>query len=86
MLTAILFMIVCVGLTMYFWGWLAGVLVAFGNKQYIFGVLSFIFNPITLVYCFSNWDKGSYAGKLMLGGVVMSLFGGISLLLKVGAL
>ncbi len=69
-----------IGGTMFFVGSLISALTAIGNKQYLFGFLSVIFLPTSLVYCAFNWDKASYPGKLVYSGAVLLFISGCILI------
>lgn len=67
-----------VGIALLFVGILMAVLIALGNKQYIYGVAIFLFFPVGYFWCLKNRPQANYAATLLLsGGVLFALFFGL---------
>ncbi len=60
-----------IGLALIFVGGLMALLVALGNKQYVFGVLMFLFFPVAYVFAFVEKEKMRYASNLLWGGLLL---------------
>lgn len=59
------------GIALLFVGVLSTVLIALGNKHYVYAGLSFVFFPMAYVYCFTHARHSQYAWRLLLGGSVL---------------
>jgi hypothetical protein len=71
-----------IGLMLFVIGAIFTVVVALGNKQYLFGWSVFLFLPLSLVYCAMHWDKASYSGKMVYWGA--GLLSITAIVLKIG--
>ena len=66
------------GLGLIFVGTLTAVLIALGNKHYVFGVLTLVFFPIALIYGYLHRENMAYAMKLLIPGLLLfGLFAGL---------
>jgi len=61
------------GLALLFVGTLMAILVALGNKHFVYGVLIFVFFPVAFIYAIRYRDKSDYAGKLLGLGLILIL-------------
>ena len=73
--------VVGIGITLFFVGSLIAVLTALGNKQYVFGIATLLFFPLSLIYCALNWSKAAYPGKMVYGGAALCLLSYIALII-----
>jgi len=67
----ILIMLIGTGAALFFVGSLIVVVTAFGHKQYAYGVLSLLFFPLSIAYCVQYREKGAYASKFLISGVLL---------------
>lgn len=59
------------GLGLIFVGTLMALLIALGNRYYIYGALIFIFFPVGLIFCARHREKASYAATLLYPGALL---------------
>lgn len=67
----ILIILIGIGAALFFVGSLIVVVTAFGHKQYAYGVLSLLFFPLSIAYCVQYREKGAYASKFLISGVLL---------------
>lgn len=67
-LIPIITVVAAIGAALFFVGTLFSLITALGNKHYIFGIMTLIFMPISMLYCALNWDKASFPGRLVFTG------------------
>ncbi len=67
----ILIILIGTGAALFFVGSLIVVVTAFGHKQYVYGVLSLLFFPLSIAYCVQYREKGAYASKFLISGVLL---------------
>lgn len=66
------------GLALLFVGTLMAMLVALGNKHYIYGALIFLCFPVAFIYGYVYRENSGYANKLLVTGLVLfALFNGL---------
>lgn len=67
-----------IGIALLFVGMLMAMLIALGNKHFVYGVLIFIFFPAAFIYGFQHRENMTYAIKLLsLGLGLFVLFVGL---------
>lgn len=59
------------GIALVFVGVLMAMLVALGNKQYVYGVLIFILFPFAFIYSFVEREKMRYPTAMLWGGLAL---------------
>lgn len=69
--TVILIILIGTGAALFFVGSLVVVVTAFGHKQYVYGVLSLLFFPFSIAYCVQHREKGAYASKFLISGLLL---------------
>jgi len=67
----ILIILIGIGAALFFVGSLIVVVTAFGHKQYAYGVLALLFFPLSIAYCLQYREKGAYAAKFLISGVLL---------------
>jgi len=75
-----------VGASLFFVGSLMSALVAIGNKQYVIGFATFLFIPLSVIYCALNWKVASYPGKLVYSGLSICIVSYLIFLIFTGSL
>ena len=66
------------GIALLFVGVLMSMLVAFGNKQYGYGIAQLLFFPVAIVYCaIYRKERASYAARLVFGGLALLAVGAL---------
>lgn len=66
------------GVALLFVGVLMSILVAFGNKQYGYGIAQFIFFPVAIVYCaIYRKQQAAYPARLVFGGLALLAVGAL---------
>ena len=64
--------IACIGILLYFVGWINTIFMALGKNEKIMGILIFILNPLAIYYSIKHWDDGATQAKqLMVGLFIM---------------
>jgi hypothetical protein len=63
-----------IGLMLFIVGSVFSAIVALGNEQKLYGWSIFLFLPVSLVYCYTNWAKVKYSGKMVFSGTFLLLF------------
>lgn len=67
-------LIACIGILLYFVGWINTIFMALGKDQKIMGVVIFILNPIAIYYSLKHWnDAKTQAKQLIIGLIIMCL-------------
>jgi len=61
------------GIGLLFVGTLMTMLVALGNKHYVWGILSLVFFPCAFGYCAVDRENTGYAQKLLIPGLLLLL-------------
>jgi len=65
-------LITCLGILLYFVGWINTIFMALGKDQKIVGVTVFIFNPLAIIYCIKYWHDAKTQGlQLIIGLLIM---------------
>jgi hypothetical protein len=62
-------LIACIGILLYFVGWINTIFMALGKDEKIMGILIFIFNPLAIYYSIKYWDDGATQAKQLLIGL-----------------
>lgn len=66
-------LISCLGILLYFVGWINTIFMALGKGQKLMGAILFILNPLAIIYCIKNWDDAKIQGlQLIIGLAIMS--------------
>ncbi|HHL31636.1 MAG TPA: hypothetical protein ENJ41_03555 [Oceanospirillales bacterium] len=60
------------GVLIYFIGAINSLIIALGNKHYVFALAILLFNPIAIVYCLINWEIAETQGKQLVIGLIIS--------------
>lgn len=66
-------LIACVGILLYFVGWINTIFMALGKDEKLMGVAIFILNPLAIYYCIKNWDDAATQGKQLLIGLLIMI-------------
>ncbi len=67
-------LIACIGLLLYFVGWINTIFMALGNQQKIYAFSIFILNPLAIYYSLKNWQQAkTQAKQLIIGLLIMCL-------------
>jgi len=61
------------GIALIFVGFLMAILVALGNKQYVWGLAIFVLFPSAYIYSWVTKDQSNYAGRLLWIGLALVL-------------
>lgn len=64
-------LIACIGILLYFVGWINTIFMALGKNQIVMGVLLFVVNPIAIIYCIKNWNDAATQGKQLIIGLLI---------------
>lgn len=66
-------LIACLGILLYFVGWINTIFMALGKDDKFIAAIIFILNPVAIYYCLKNWQEASTQGKqLLIGLAIMS--------------
>ena len=63
----------CIGLLLYFVGWINTIFMALGNDQKLMGFIIFILNPVAIYYCIKHWDQAKIQGLQLIIGLCIML-------------
>ncbi len=67
-------LIACIGLLLYFVGWINTIFMALGNQQKIYAFSILILNPLAIYYSLKNWQQAkTQAKQLIIGLLIMCL-------------
>ncbi|MFK8012974.1 MAG: hypothetical protein AB8B80_13100 [Marinicellaceae bacterium] len=61
----------CIGLMLYFVGWINCIFMALGKDKKIQAVVIFIVNPIAIYFCMQNWQDEKKQGLQMICGLLI---------------
>ena len=65
-------LIACIGILLYFVGWINVIFMALGKNEKIMGLLIFVINPLAIYYSIKHWDEAATQAKqLLLGAFIM---------------
>ncbi len=65
-------LIACIGILLYFVGWINTIFMALGKDEKIMGVIIFILNPVAIYYSIKHWDEAKVqARQLIIGLFIM---------------
>ncbi|MBL4660752.1 MAG: hypothetical protein JKY19_10380 [Alcanivoracaceae bacterium] len=65
-------LIACLGILLYFVGWINTIFMALGKDQKVVGATLFILNPLAIIYCLKNWnDAKTQCLQLIIGLLIM---------------
>ncbi len=64
-------LIACVGILLYFVGWINTIFMALGKDNKLYAAVITIINPIAIFYCIQNWQDGKTQGKQMIIGLLI---------------
>ncbi len=65
-------LIACLGILLYFVGWMNTIFMALGKEQKLMGAILFIINPLAIIYCIKNWQDARIQGiQLITGALIM---------------
>ena len=67
-------LVACIGILLYFVGWINTVFMALGNKQHSYAILIVLLNPLAIYYCFKNWPEAKTQGKQLIIGLLIMCF------------
>lgn len=62
-----------IAVSVIFWAWLAALLTAFGNRQWVWGVAVLVLLPLALPYSLIYRETASYPRRLLLGALALLL-------------
>ena len=62
-------LVACIGILLFFVGWINTVITALGNKEYVLAIFIWILNPLAIYYCIKNWDIAKTQGKQLIIGL-----------------
>ena len=66
----ILFMLIaCVGILLYFVGWINTIFMALGKDEKLMGALIFILNPLAIYYSIKHWNEAKVQAKQLIIGL-----------------
>ena len=77
--TLIVTIIGCVGLALFFMGYLATLATAFGNKHWYWGVAIFLFGLLAIPYCFRHREITEWPRGLIIKGAIMILIAAMAM-------
>lgn len=67
-------LIACIGILLYFVGWINTIFMALGKDEKIMGIIIFILNPVAIYYSIKHWDEAKVQAKqLMIGLFIMCI-------------
>jgi len=65
-------LIACLGILLYFVGWINTIFMALGNQQKLMGLVLFLLNPLAIIYCIKYWNNAKTQGlQLIIGLIIM---------------
>ena len=65
-------LIACLGILLYFVGWINTIFMALGKQQKLLGLVLFLLNPLAIIYCIKNWNDAKTQGlQLIIGLFIM---------------
>lgn len=66
-------LIACIGILLYFVGWINTIFMALGKNEIIMGILIFVLNPLAIYYSIKQWnnDGATQAKQLIMGLFIM---------------
>ena len=67
-------LIACLGILLYFVGWINTIFMALGKNQKLIGAVIFILNPLAIIYCIKNWHDAKIQGLQLLIGLGIMCF------------
>jgi len=66
-------LIACIGILLYFVGWINTIFMALGKDEKTMGFIIFILNPVAIYYSIKHWDEAKVQAKqLMIGLFIMA--------------
>jgi len=70
-LIIIAILIACIGILLYFVGWINTIFMALGKDEKLIAATVFILNPVAIIYCLKNWSEASKQGKQLISGLLI---------------
>ena len=65
-------LIACIGILLYFVGWINTIFMALGKDEKLMGIVIFIINPLAIYYSLKHWqDAKTQAKQLIIGLIIM---------------
>jgi len=62
-------LIACIGILLYFVGWINTIFMALGKQQKLTGAIILLLNPLAIVYCIKNWNDAKIQGLQLIIGL-----------------
>jgi len=62
-------LIACIGILLYFVGWINSIFMALGKGEIFIGIVIFIINPLAIYYSIKHWDEAKVQAKQLLVGL-----------------
>jgi 4-amino-4-deoxy-L-arabinose transferase-like glycosyltransferase len=64
-------LIACIGILLYFVGWVNTIFMALGKDEKIMGVIIFLLSPIAIYYSIKHWDEAKVQAKQLTIGLII---------------
>ena len=62
-------LIACIGILLYFVGWINTIFMALGKDEKIMGIVIFLLNPVAIYYSIKHWDEAKIQAKQLIIGL-----------------